>query len=86
MPVSKRYDRSSSHRKADLHDMEALHALMAVFKQHGLDIPFERLGPVLAEHQLLMEQRATVNELAHQLGPSHIQVNFSRHKPHARQP
>lgn len=66
--------------------MEALNELLSKLRQHGIHIPFERLGPILIEHQLLMEHRAMVNEVAHQHGPSHIRITVSRQKNHERQP
>jgi hypothetical protein len=82
MPVSKKYEPLHSANKNKSLEIDALHELLLAFRKHGLDIPFERLGPILEEHQLLMEHRSIVNELAHQDGPSHIKTTISRQKNH----
>lgn len=85
MPASTRYEIPPSPGKLAGPDTNALHELLHALKKHGIDIPFERLGSVLAEHQLLMEHRRLVNELAHEAGPSHIHTTISRQSNHARQ-
>lgn len=85
MPASRKSEIPPSPQKLAGPDVNALHELLNALKKHGIDIPFERLGLILAEHQLLMEHRGLVNELAHEAGPSHIHTTISRQSNHARQ-
>lgn len=85
MPASRKSEIPPSPQKLAGPDVNALHELLNALKKHGIDIPFELLGPILAEHQLLMEHRGLVNELAHYVGPSHIHTTISRQSNHARQ-
>ncbi len=66
--------------------MENLQELLIAFRSHGLHIPFERMEPIMKEHQLLKEHRSLVNELAQQNGPSHISMSIARQNKNARQP
>lgn len=85
MPASTKYEIPPSPQKLAGPDVNALHELLNALKKHGIDIPFERLGTILAEHQLLMEHRSLVNELAHEAGPSHIHTTISCQSKHERQ-
>lgn len=85
MPASTKYEIPPSPQKMAGPDINALHELLNALKRHGINIPFERLGPILAEHQLLMQHRALVNELAHEAGPSQIHTTISRLSKHEQQ-
>src|SRR5256885_838321 len=51
MPASRKSEIPPSPQKLAGPDVNALHELLNALKKHGIDIPFERLGPILAEHQ-----------------------------------
>ncbi|KAF1029157.1 MAG: hypothetical protein GAK34_03921 [Delftia tsuruhatensis] len=84
-PESRKNKITPSQQKLAGPDVNALHELLNALKKHVIDIPFERLGHILAEHQLLMEHRGLVNELAHEAGPSQIHTTISRQSKHERQ-
>lgn len=71
--------RSAVHRNK-LTDLQHLQELISAFKQHGINIPFERLELIIQEHQLLKEHRSLVNEIASQNGPSHIRTPIFRQR------
>ena len=67
-------------------DLQHLQELLAAFKQHGINIPFERLELIIEEHQLLKEHRSLVNDIANQNGPSHIKTPIIRQNKNEHQP
>lgn len=71
--------RSAVHRNKIM-DLQHLQELISAFKQHGINIPFERLELIIQEHQLLREHRHLVNEIASQNGPSHIRTPIVRQR------
>lgn len=85
MRALKRSEMRSASRRNNYADLQHVQELLAAFKLHGLNIPFERLELIIEEHQLLKEHRSLVNDIANQNGPSHIRTPIVRQTSHERQ-
>lgn len=86
MRALKKSDARSAFQRNKSTDLQYLQELLTAFKQHGLNIPLERMELIMEEHHLLREHRSLVNDIANQNGPSHIKTPMSRQKKHERQP
>lgn len=73
-----RFDMRTTSRTGRSADLQDFQELLTAFKLHGLEMPVDRLQGMLQEHQTLREHRHLVNELASQVGPSHIGTRIAR--------